>query len=144
MNPNTITKAKILKIKRTKGTDPPPAREKHSRLNTALPFVKTAKNTNSDKEIVSIKMRIDDTVSKYYKTNYKTNSFKLIKTFGYNVTSMVETLCALNLDIFILYYLKGLILAEKRLGLFLRVFKITAKAQFQKYIQDCQNQVLDE
>ena len=50
-------------------------------------------------------MYIDDTVSKYYKTNYKTNSFEVNKTFGYNNADVVKTVHALDLDIFTPYAL---------------------------------------
>ena len=64
MNPNTKTNSKGLKSKRTKGPAPTPAGEKNSGVNTDLPFVKPVKDTNDEKEIVSIKMCIDDTISK--------------------------------------------------------------------------------
>ena len=81
MKSNTNNKAKGLKRKRTKGPDPTRAREKKSGLNPTLPFVKPSKDTDANKETVSIKMRIDDTISKDDKTNYKTKSFKEIETF---------------------------------------------------------------
>ena len=45
-------------------------------------------------------MCIDDTMSKEDKTNYETKIFKVIKTLGYNGAAVIETLSALNLDIF--------------------------------------------
>ena len=62
MNSNTNTKEKILKRKRTKELAPLPAGEKNSGLNTALPFFELAKDPNADKETISIKMRINDTI----------------------------------------------------------------------------------
>ena len=133
-----------MMIKRTKRPDPLPAGEKNSGINTVLPFVKLAKDTNSDKENVSIKMRIDDTVSKDDKTNYETKSFNVIEIFGYNSAAVVEILCDLDLEIFTPYALKGPLLIRKGLGLFLRFLKGTAKTQFEEAIRDFQNQVLDE
>ena len=57
---------------------------------------------------------------------------------------MVETIHVLDLDIFTLYALKGPLLIQKCLGLFLRFLKGTAKTQFEEAIRDFQNQVLDE
>ena len=76
--------------------------------------------------------------------NYETKSFKVIKTFGYNITAMVETLHTLNLDIFTPYALNGPLPFRKRLGLFSIVLKGTAKTQFEEAIRGCQNQVLKE
>ena len=46
-----------------KGLDTPPSGEKNSGLNTALLFVKPAKDTDADEETVSIKMRIDNIIA---------------------------------------------------------------------------------
>ena len=66
-------------------------------LNTALTFLQPAKVPDAEKETVSIKMRIDDTIYKDYKTNYETKSFKVIETFGYNIASVVKTIHAIDL-----------------------------------------------
>ena len=88
-------------------------------------LIKLAKYPDADKETGIIKMRIVNTISKDDKTNDKTKSFKVIKAFGYNCATMAEKLQNVNLDTFTLYALKGLILTEKNLGLFLRVLKGT-------------------
>ena len=71
--------------------------------------------------------------------NYGTNSFKVIKTLGYNCADMVETLRDLDLDIFTTYALNGPLLVNKRLGLFFRVLKGTEKTEYKDAIRDCQN-----
>ena len=63
------------------------------------------------------------------KTNYEINIFKVIENFSYNITSVVDTLLALKLDMFTPYSLKGPLLIEKHLVLFLRVLNFTAKIQ---------------
>ena len=50
-------------------------------------------------------MRIKDTVSKDNRTNYKTNGFKVIEIISYNGESVVEKICAIDLDIFTAYAL---------------------------------------
>ena len=82
-------------------------------------------------------MRIDDTVSKDDKTNYETKFFQVIEIFGYNGTAVVNTLRAIELDIFTLYDLNIPIPVEKRLGLFLRVLKGTTKPRFEEAIREC-------
>ena len=64
MNSNTNTKANVLKRKCTKGPALPPTREKHSGLNPDLTFVERSKDPNPNEETVSIKMRINDSISK--------------------------------------------------------------------------------
>ena len=76
-------------------------------------------------------MRIGNNISRYNKMNYDTNSFKVIETFGYNGAAMVKTLCALDLDIFTLYTLKGPLLIKNCFGILLRVLKGTAKTKFE-------------
>ena len=49
---------------------------------------------------------------------------------------MVKTLCALDLDIFTMYALKVPLLINKRIRLFSRVLKGTAKMQFEEAILD--------
>ena len=88
-------------------------------------LIKLANYPDADKETGIIKMCIVNTISKENKTNYKTKSFKVIKAFGYNGATMAEKLQNVNLDTFTLYALKGLLLTEKRLGLFLRLLKGT-------------------
>ena len=68
--------------------------------------------------------------------NYETKSFKLIETFGYNGAAMVETLHTLDLEIFTPYALNGPLLVKKRLGLFSRVLKGTAKTKSEEAIGD--------
>ena len=75
---NINTKAIDSKRKRTEGSDPITSRENKSGLNPNLPFVKPGKDLDADEETVSIKMCIDDTMSKEDKKNYETNSFKVI------------------------------------------------------------------
>ena len=89
-------------------------------------------------------MRDDNTISKENKTNYDINIFKVIETFGYNGAVMVETLCALDLYIFMPYTLKVPLLIKKCHGIFSRFLKGTATTQFKEAIWDCQNQVLKE
>ena len=96
MNSDTNTKSRGLKRKRTKGLSTSPSGEKRSGFNPALPLIEPAKDPNSDKETIRIKMRIDDAVPKYNKTNYETNSFNVIKTFGYNSAAVVEKLVFLT------------------------------------------------
>lgn len=72
-------------------------------------------------------MRITDTIYKDNNTNYKTNSFKLIKTLGYNGASIVETLRNLDLDIFSPYAVNSPLLVDKRLGLSSGVLKALIK-----------------
>ena len=69
MNSKTNTKARSSKIKLMVGPYPLPAGEKNSGLNPALPFVEPAKDPNADEETISIKIRIDATVSKDKKMN---------------------------------------------------------------------------
>ena len=45
-------------------------------------FVKTATDIDANKETVSIKMRINNTIYKDDKKNYKTKGFKVIETCG--------------------------------------------------------------
>ena len=52
-----------LEKKFMKGLDTPPSGEKNSALNPALLFVKPAKDPDADKEIVSTKMCIDNTIA---------------------------------------------------------------------------------
>ena len=144
MKSNTNIKVKSSKSKRTKVLAPPTDGEKNSRLNPALPFFEPTKDPDADKDTVSIKMCIDDTISKDNKTNYKTNSFKQIKYFCYNGTLVVETLHAIYLNVFMPYALKSLLLIDNYLRLFLRVIKVTAKTQFEEAIQDYQNRVLGD
>ena len=75
-------------------------------------------------------MCIEDTVSKDDKKNYDTKSFKVIENFGYNGTSVFEMLRVIDQDIFTPYALKGPLLIEKWLRLFLRVLKGTSNTQF--------------
>ena len=63
MNSNTNTRVKGSKNKWTKGLDTLPSGEKNSGLNPALLFVKPAKDPDADKEMVSTKMRIDNTIA---------------------------------------------------------------------------------
>ena len=86
----------------------------------------------------------DDTISKDYKVNHKTKSFKVIETFGYNGAVVVDTLRTLDVDILTLYALKGPLLVEKHLILFLRVLKGMVKTQSEESIRDFQNQVIEE
>ena len=90
----------------------------NSGLNPTLPLLKPSKEPDDKKETISIKICIDDTVSKDYKTNYETNIFKAIKTFGYNGTSIVDMLCAIKLDIFTSYALNIPLLLKKGIRLF--------------------------
>ena len=99
MNPST-------KSKFTKGTSPLPSREEKYGLDPTLLFAEPAKD-DADKETISIKMRIDDTISKVDKTNYETKSFKVTETFGYNGVAVLKTLRTLNLYIFMSYSPKG-------------------------------------
>ena len=82
MKSNTNTTEKVLKRKRTKGPAPPPAGEKISGLNPALPFIKSAKDSDADEETISIKICIGDNIYREKKANYETKSFKVIETFG--------------------------------------------------------------
>ena len=144
MNSNTNTKSKNSKSKHTKGPDNLPAREEISGLNLALLFVKPAKNPDVEEEVVNIKMRINNNISKDERTNCNTNSSKIIDTVGSNSTDVVETICAIELYIFTPYALKGSLLTKKHPKLFSRVLKGTAKIQLEEAIQNFQNQVLDE
>ena len=87
-------------------------------------------------------MRIKDTVSKDDRTNYKTNGFKVIEIISYNGESVVEKICAIDLDIFTAYALNIPLLVEKVLILFSRVPKGTAKTQSEEATGDCQNKLL--
>ena len=89
-------------------------------------------------------MSIENTISKELKMNYKTNSFKVIETFFYNITAMVEMLRAPDLDVFTQYALKGLLITKKCLRLLLRVLKGTMKTQSEEAIKDFQNQAIKE
>ena len=135
MSSNTNTKQKGSKRKCTKGPATPPYGEKKSGLNTALRFVELAKDTDYDEETIRVKVCIDNTISKYDKTNYNTKSFKAIETFVYNGAEIVKTLCAIDLDTFTPYSLKVQFLTKKRLGIFLRVLKVTTKMQLEEAIQ---------
>ena len=64
MNSNPNTKARILKRKSTKVPAPFTVGEEESGINPFLSFVKLANDPNAYKETVSIKMRINNTVSK--------------------------------------------------------------------------------
>ena len=87
-------------------------------------------------------MRIGGTVSNHDKTNYDTNSSKVIKTFVYNGAAVIETLGALDLDIFMSYALKVPLLSDNCLRLLSRVLNGMAKTQFEESIQYFHNQVL--
>ena len=89
-------------------------------------------------------MRIGNNISREDKMNYDTNSFKVIETFGYNGAAMVETLHALELEIFTPYALKGLLIPKKPLIIFSRLLKVTANTQFKEANWDFQNQILKE
>ena len=106
-------------------------------------FVKTATDIDANKETVSIKMRINNTIYKDDKKNYETKSFKIIETFGYNSVAMVKTLHILDLDISTIYALNGPLLIKKLLGIILRLPKGMVKRQLKKDNQDVQNQVLN-
>ena len=112
--------------------------------SSLVPFVETDKDTDTDKETVSIKMNIDYTSSKDDKINYKTKSFKVIENFGYNRAAVVKTLCDVYLEIFTAYALKCPLLTNKNLWLFLKVPKGTAKVQFEEAIRYFQNKLLKE
>ena len=99
MNSNTNTKTRSSKRKCIKGLSPPPSGEKNSGLNPILLLVKLAKDLDTDEETVSIKVHINDTVFKDKNKNYETNSFNVIKTFGYNGIAVVNIIRALDLDI---------------------------------------------
>ena len=104
--------------------------------------VKTATDIDANKETVSIKMRINNTIYKDDKKNYETKSFKVIETFGYNIVAMVEMLHILDLDISTLYALNSPLFINKLLWIFSRLLKVMVMTQLKENIQDCQNQVL--
>ena len=80
-------------------------------------------------------MRIDDTIYKDDKKNYKTKGFKVIETCGQNGAAKVKKLCALDLVILTTYALKVPLITSKHLGLFYRVLKGTAKTQSEEAFQ---------
>ena len=135
MNTNTNTKARGLKIKRTKRPAPPPSVDNKYGLNPALPFVEPAKDPDTNKETIRIKIIIDGTVSKEDKMNYETKSFKFIKTFGYNGAVVVETLRALGLDLFTPYLLNIPLPVENYISLFSRVLEGITKPQFREFVR---------
>ena len=72
-------------------------------------------------------MNINDTVSKGNKVNYKTKSFKVIETFGYNGADLVKTLRAIDMDVFTQCALNFPLLAEKALDYFQEYWKALLK-----------------
>ena len=144
MSSNNNTKARGSKSKHKTVLAPPASGENKSELSPDIPFGKLAKYPDDNEETVSIKRHISDTVSKDDKKNYETNSFKLIKTFGYSCTTVVKIICDIDLDIFILYALNSPIIVKKRLKPFSRVLKGNIETQFIEATRECQNQLLNE
>ena len=74
-------------------------------------------------------MSTNCTIFKDENKNDETKGFKVFETFGYNGIATVETLRALDLEIFTPYALKFPLLVKKRIRLFSRVLKGTEKIQ---------------